>query len=864
MSDASLNIEFGTLGANTVRSEIQSVKNAGLEAYGALGKAAENSAAIVVAAQRRAADEMAQAQRRATEAARAAEQERTSLARVEADKRRAIEASAASIVSDAQRRATEAARAAEMERTAIVRSELEKRVAAQVAAQNVVSAAQARAAADREAQAKVIADRELAQARTSAQVLANARANASPVATPGLPSSSEGMNWAQYATGANQTLELLRKVYYVGEDIIQQSAKWEAYAMALKDIEHGAVGASVAMEDLYQLAKAPGVGFEQAEKTYVQLRAVGIEGEKAKRIIKDVANTVALSGGSSVEFERVNRQMVQMLANGRVLETDLRFMKESMPRLATIMQETFGTTSAEGIRKLGVTAQEFVDTMLVGMEKLPKASQTLTSEIENMETAWSMFKASFADTDFWKGAISHMTDLLELVTKFNDSGKRGVKNDAWVAKQYLDSDKTLSGAMGGAQQVRNDQIIRAMQNGMGPRVEAGPLTGFWADEATKAKDAEDKKIAADKAKEEDKKKKKPKEPFDVNASNVDHANMVYNDMAAKRVAFNETHVGTPLRWSSDRMAEDKKATTESDQQAADSVKLLLAEADAEFVRRQKYDEETAKRKEAIKKRNEEEAALLEEKYSTDFEKLNNGLAAEREAILSNTELTEKQRNELMRRYDEAALKQKVAFWNANGSLMLTSSESLFGAMADTAKHALGETSTTYKTMFAISKGFAIADASLKLGSAIMNAAASEPWPANMAAMASVIGATAGVISSINSAAYSGVFDKGGFIPSGHWGIAGENGPEVIQGPAHVTSTKDTARLLAQNSQAQAPVVNVHNYAGASVDVQPRSDGSIDLIIQAAVVAAEESISAGIASGAGKVGNTMQKMYGLRR
>ncbi|KZY53122.1 hypothetical protein A3734_16735 [Sulfitobacter sp. HI0054] len=43
--------------------------------------------------------------------------------------------------------------------------------------------------------------------------------------------------------------------------------------------------------------------------------------------------------------------------------------------------------------------------------------------------------------------------------------------------------------------------------------------------------------------------------------------------------------------------------------------------------------------------------------------------------------------------------------------------------------------------------------------------------------------------------FSGFFDKGGRIPSGKFGIAGENGPEIITGPAQVTSTRDTARAM---------------------------------------------------------------------
>ncbi len=44
--------------------------------------------------------------------------------------------------------------------------------------------------------------------------------------------------------------------------------------------------------------------------------------------------------------------------------------------------------------------------------------------------------------------------------------------------------------------------------------------------------------------------------------------------------------------------------------------------------------------------------------------------------------------------------------------------------------------------------------------------------------------------------FAGMYDSGGFIPSGQYGVAGENGPELISGPANVTSRRSTARLAA--------------------------------------------------------------------
>lgn len=55
----------------------------------------------------------------------------------------------------------------------------------------------------------------------------------------------------------------------------------------------------------------------------------------------------------------------------------------------------------------------------------------------------------------------------------------------------------------------------------------------------------------------------------------------------------------------------------------------------------------------------------------------------------------------------------------------------------------------------------------------------------------------GWISAIASA-FAGAKDGGGSIGAGQWGIVGEVGPEIVRGPAMVTSRKDTAAMLAGN------------------------------------------------------------------
>lgn len=79
----------------------------------------------------------------------------------------------------------------------------------------------------------------------------------------------------------------------------------------------------------------------------------------------------------------------------------------------------------------------------------------------------------------------------------------------------------------------------------------------------------------------------------------------------------------------------------------------------------------------------------------------------------------------------------------------------------------------------------------------------------VAAMA--IGELAGGSSSGGGdSSYAGAYDKGGYIPTGKHGIVGEYGPEIVNGPAHVTGREATARKLsgAGGNVTIAPVIQI--------------------------------------------------------
>jgi len=189
-------------------------------------------------------------------------------------------------------------------------------------------------------------------------------------------------------------------------------------------------------------------------------------------------------------------------------------------------------------------------------------------------------------------------------------------------------------------------------------------------------------------------------------------------------------------------------------------------------------------------------------------------------------------------------------------LRLTTASDMFGNLADISKAWAGEQSGIYKTMFAMSKAFAIADATVKIAQGIA-AAAANPWPLNLFAMASVIAATASIVSSIQAVQleFGGGKAAGGPVSSDKAYLIGEKGPEMF-----VPSGAGT--IVPNNKLGGNVQINVNNY-GADVSVD-KTETDNETIYDVTVRRVKKEFAADIQSGNGPVPRALQSAYRLRR
>lgn len=220
---------------------------------------------------------------------------------------------------------------------------------------------------------------------------------------------------------------------------------------------------------------------------------------------------------------------------------------------------------------------------------------------------------------------------------------------------------------------------------------------------------------------------------------------------------------------------------------------------------------------------DEEIVRLQENYGRKLELLeqyhNDKLISEENYLQAHTALMEKYTT------DSTATKQKKQSEDLKKMMepyekMADATISISDAFYDLTD-SMDESSGSYKALFAVQKSFAIASATMdavKAWIGALNDPTAVTWPQKLANYASAVATTTAAISQLTSVS---MHDKGGFIKPGELGIVGEYGPELIEGPASVTSRRKTADLARSALTAQESISP--SYANVVINLYESQD-----------------------------------------
>ncbi|MDY0431082.1 phage tail length tape measure family protein [Pasteurella multocida] len=172
--------------------------------------------------------------------------------------------------------------------------------------------------------------------------------------------------------------------------------------------------------------------------------------------------------------------------------------------------------------------------------------------------------------------------------------------------------------------------------------------------------------------------------------------------------------------------------------------------------------------------------------------------------------------------EDAYRKRKEDLDRESAIAQLGAAASLFDGLAGLMEATAGRNSSAYRTMFALSKSFQIAQSLLNLHAAVMKAM-NDPTaltPAQkFANMAAVATAGANVLNQLTSITLSGARAMGGPVGGGRAYLVGEKGPEIFVPGAsgQITSNENLNKALGGGSSKTVVINQTNNFDSNNSD-----------------------------------------------
>lgn len=165
------------------------------------------------------------------------------------------------------------------------------------------------------------------------------------------------------------------------------AAKLDSLTRGLASVSVSAADLQGQLSRLREVAKLPGLGFEEAVQGSLSLQSAGISARLAERSLMAFGNALATVGKGKDDLNGVTLALQQMAAKGKISAEEINQINERVPQIRAAMQRAFGTADTEELAKLGIDVTTFITGVVADMEKLPKVSGGIQNSIENMADA---------------------------------------------------------------------------------------------------------------------------------------------------------------------------------------------------------------------------------------------------------------------------------------------------------------------------------------------------------------------------------------------------------------------------------------------------------------------------------------------
>lgn len=187
--------------------------------------------------------------------------------------------------------------------------------------------------------------------------------------------------------GATMSAAITAPLVGLGVASVNAAANLEALTAGLRSVSPSAEATTAKLAELKEVAKLPGLGFEEAIQGQVRLQAAGLSAGLATDALRAFGNAIAIVGGGKAELDGVTLALAQIAAKGKVSAEEINQLAERIPQIREVMRAAFGTADTEVLQKMKISATEFITAITNEMLKMPPVASTAKNELENLSDA---------------------------------------------------------------------------------------------------------------------------------------------------------------------------------------------------------------------------------------------------------------------------------------------------------------------------------------------------------------------------------------------------------------------------------------------------------------------------------------------
>lgn len=196
------------------------------------------------------------------------------------------------------------------------------------------------------------------------------------------------------STGATLSSAFTLPLVALGKQAFDAAVKFDSLNRSLTLITGSSNEASRQLVQLQDLARMPGLGFEEAVAGARNLEILGVSFKNAKAILAATAIGVARGGGGKADFEAVMINWRQLLTSGKLAADEFRETAARIPELGKAIKGAFGTMDTEKLAKMGVTAKQIVGAVTEYFLKLKSDANSLQNRMDNLsDTVQGAFRS---------------------------------------------------------------------------------------------------------------------------------------------------------------------------------------------------------------------------------------------------------------------------------------------------------------------------------------------------------------------------------------------------------------------------------------------------------------------------------------